>query len=72
MNAEKRQRFQNAVDQVKRECCIYCPCAGACNKIPEEDTTPCETILFTYVETGETENFEKYLTNCIECGIISM
>ena len=63
MNTEKRQRFQNAADQIKRECCIYCPCEEGCNKIPEEDTTPCETILFIYVETGETENFEKYLTN---------
>lgn len=72
MDKEKRQRFQNAVDQVKRECCIYCPCAEGCDKIPEEDNTPCETILFIYVETGETENFEKYLTNWTECGIINM
>lgn len=60
---EKRQRFQEALDQVKRECCIYCPCEEGCNKIPEEDNTPCETILFLYVETGETKNFEKFLKN---------
>lgn len=64
MDKEKRQRFQDAVYQIKRECCIYCPCADGCYKIPEEDNTPCETILFIYIETGETENFEKYLTSC--------
>ena len=62
MNKEKRQRFQNAVDQTKQENCIDCPCENGCYKLSEEDLTPCETILFIYVETGETENFEKYLT----------
>jgi hypothetical protein len=57
---DKLRRFNEALEQAKRECCIWCPCAEGCNKIPEEDNTPCETILFLYVETGETENFSKY------------
>lgn len=63
---EIRQRFDEIVKYAKGKYwgeCPSCPCEEGCNKIPEEDTTPCETILFIYVETGETENFEKYLTN---------
>lgn len=58
---DKLRRFNEAIEQAKRECCIWCPCTEGCDKIPEEDNTPCETILFLYVETGETENFSKYL-----------
>ena len=57
---DKLRRFNEALEQAKRECCVWCPCAEGCDKIPEEDNTPCETILFLYVETGETEDFSKY------------
>ena len=58
---EKLNRFNEALQQAERGCCIDCPCGIGCNKLSEEDTTSCETILFLYVEYGETENFEKYL-----------
>lgn len=59
---DKLRRFNNALKQAEQENCIYCPCAEGCDKIPEEDNTPCETVLFLYVEHGETEDFSKYLT----------
>ena len=63
---DKLRRFNEALEQAKRECCIWCPCAEGCDKIPEEDNTPCETILFLYVETGETENFSKYFEKTLD------
>ena len=59
---DKLRRFNNALEQAKQENCFYCPCAKGCDKISEEDNTPCETVLFLYVEYGETEDFSKYLT----------
>ena len=53
MNVEKK--FKKTVDQIKRECCIHCPCAGKCDKIPKEDLTSCETILCSYVEEDKDE-----------------
>ena len=63
---DKLRRFNEVLEQTKRECCIWCPCAEGYNKIPEEDNTPCETILFIYVETGETENFSKYFEKTLD------
>ena len=44
---DKLRRFNEALEQAKRECCIWCPCAEGCNKIPEEDSDLAKQFYFS-------------------------
>jgi hypothetical protein len=57
---EKAERFKEALKQYHCSLCEFCPCQNGCYELPEHGVS-CEDVLFFYVETGETENFSKYL-----------
>ena len=60
---DKAERFKEALKQYHCSLCEFCPCQNGCFELPDDDEhkTTCEDVLFMYVETGETENFSKYL-----------
>jgi hypothetical protein len=59
---ERRKRFKEAMNQARAWSCEACPCYKACQDLKEKERgAPCYDVLFFYVETGEKENFLKYL-----------
>lgn len=60
MDREKKKRFDNVLAQKDCDFCYRCMCYEGCQSLPDENPLTCDDILFIYLETGETENFEKF------------